>query len=390
MPLDVPTLMVMGGFVAVCAGSILIGSSRLNQNPRSLLLWGSGSLMSGFGIVVLMLGLHRQEPLLLGAANLMLAFAYGLLWMGARAYAGKSAPFAVALIGPLLLAVAGPLMQTSAGALGLVVNAAYLSAAAVSFWLARDPLPARWPMILFIAVHATVFVIGAIDLFNGAPNQLPPLMSLFGIIHFESILFSVGTAMCLVALVKGRSEAAAKRTADIDSLTGIPNRAAFMVRAERVRADCRRDCVPVSVIMFDLDRFKAINDTYGHAVGDAVIQKFCEVAGTAIRHNDVLGRLGGEEFAVVLGRSSIEAATVRAERVRAAFEESCRFMLGHQVNATVSGGVAACGNAEISLNELLEQADAAMYRAKAAGRNRIRRSGENPQDGAPSPLIRVA
>lgn len=392
MLLDVPTLMVMGGFVAICSGAILVGSWRLNQNPQALLLWGLGCLISGFGIMTLMLGGSLHEFVLLGFGNIMLAFAHGLLWKGARAFDVKPAPFAIVLVGPVLLALGTALVPSNAASLSLLINAAYLYAAAFSFWTARKPpLPARWPMVLFIALHATVIVVGAIGLFNGALHQVPPLMSPFGIIYFESILFSVGTAMCLVALVKGRSEAAAKQIAEIDSLSGVANRAGFMSAAEKVLARCRHDRAPVSVIMFDLDFFKTVNDSHGHAVGDAVIRKFCEVAGSAMRHNDVLGRLGGEEFALVLPRSSIEPAYVRADRIRTAFAENCRSINDHQVNASVSCGVSASADAETTLSVLLEQADEALYRAKAAGRNRVRRADQAAsQDRGVADVIRVA
>jgi diguanylate cyclase (GGDEF)-like protein len=378
MPLDVPTLMVMGGFVAACAGAILVGSWWLNENPRALLLWGAGSLLACFGILSLVSGMQWQEPVLFGAGDIAMALAHGLMWMGARAYDGKPASRALLLPGPLLLVLAGGVLsQNTIAGLGLVVNACYLFAAAFAFWRAAQPsLPARWPMILFILLHAVVMLLGAVNLYNGAEHQVPPLLSIFGIVHFESILFSIGTAMCLVALVKGRSEAVARHNADIDSLTGIANRAAFMASAERVLARCRQDGTPVSVVMFDLDRFKAINDTYGHAIGDAVIQKFCEVAGVALRPHDVLGRIGGEEFAVVLPRTSIEPAAMRADRIRAAFADECHVVKAMQVEATVSCGVAMSENGEARLSAMLEQADEALYRAKAAGRNCVKRAGQ--------------
>ena len=121
-------------------------------------------------------------------------------------------------------------------------------------------------------------------------------------------------------------------------------------------------------MMFDLDRFKAVNDRHGHAIGDAVIRKFCEITTAALRPNDVFGRLGGEEFAVVLPGSSIEAACVRAERIRASFAESCQFVQERQVNATVSGGVSMSVNAGQTLDALLEDSDVALYGAKVEGR----------------------
>jgi len=160
--------------------------------------------------------------------------------------------------------------------------------------------------------------------------------------------------------------------------------------AGRVLERCRRDGAPVSVIMFDLDRFKAINDTHGHAAGDAVIQKFCEVTTAALRPNDVFGRVGGEEFVVVLPGSSIEAACARAERIRASFAQDCRFVRERQVNATVSGGVSVSVKSEQTLEELLEYSDAALYGAKADGRNRIKRAELPKPEGRTSNVFRVA
>ena len=149
---------------------------------------------------------------------------------------------------------------------------------------------------------------------------------------------------------------------------------------------CRRDGSPVSVLMFDLDRFKEINDTFGHAVGDAVL-KFCEVASGALRPNDVFGRIGGEEFAVVLPGSGIQAAWVRAERIRTSFMETCRKLGDFAVDATVSGGVATSAAPDRSLDMLLASADVALYNAKIEGRNRIKRSNDPSPDGGEPGVI---
>jgi diguanylate cyclase (GGDEF)-like protein len=287
-----------------------------------------------------------------------------------------------------------PGLQDVAGSLRLVVSAVYLFAAAIAMWLGRkERLAARWPFIVLIVVHAVAESIGACSAFVGSigQDQVAPVMSWFGLIHFESIIFAIGTAVLAVVLVKQRNEAAIRMAANIDPLTGIANRRAFMNSGERIIERCRRENAPVSVLMFDLDRFKAINDTFGHAVGDAVIRKFSEVAAAALRPNDALGRLGGEEFAVAMPGSSIEAAAARAERIRASFAEDCSHVRDHWVNATVSCGVSASVNGEQALSTLLEYADIALYRAKAEGGNCVKRTADQPrpEDGL-SNVYRVA
>ena len=211
-------------------------------------------------------------------------------------------------------------------------------------------------MIVFTAVHAALLLIGTHSTLDGSTGQdeVPPMMSMFGFIHFESIIFALSTAVFILALVKERREAASRMAAEIDPLTGIANRGAFMDNAARVVERCRREGAPVSVMMFDLDRFKLVNDTHGHAVGDAVIRKFCEVTAAALRPSDIFGRIGGEEFAVVLPGLSIEAAHVRADRIRVSFAENCRFVGDNQVNTTVSCGVSMSVNGEQTLSALLE------------------------------------
>jgi diguanylate cyclase (GGDEF)-like protein len=143
-------------------------------------------------------------------------------------------------------------------------------------------------------------------------------------------------------------------------------------------------------MMFDLDRFKAVNDRYGHAVGDSVLRKFCEIAAAVLRPADIFGRIGGEEFAVVLPGSSVEAAHARAERIRSSFAASCRFVDKQQVDATVSCGLAASPKSEETLNALLKEADTALYLAKAEGRNRVQRGGDHMVGSGRPTVIRVA
>jgi diguanylate cyclase (GGDEF)-like protein len=387
MHLDVLTLVAMGSFVSACAGVMLLGASWQNRRTPALALWGAADLVTALGIASLILGPELSRP-----GNCLLALAPGLIWKAARSFDRKPAPLVVALLGAMFvaLAIVVPVTRHVVESLNLATSTIYLFAAATTLWLGRkEQLVARWPLLILTGAHAGVLLTGAYSVLDGSvgPGEVPRVMSLFGIVHFESIVFTLGTAVFLLALVNERNEAVSRKAARIDPLTGIANRAAFMETAERVVDRCRREEVPVSVMMWDLDRFKTINDTHGHAVGDAVIRQFCDVVNTLLRPNDVFGRIGGEEFAAVLGRSSIEVAAARAERIRVAFAESCRFVENDEVEATVSCGLAASSDAEETLSTLLGSADAALYRAKAEGRNRVK-CAEQPDNV--SSIIRVA
>jgi diguanylate cyclase (GGDEF)-like protein len=394
MHLDLLTLVAMGSFNAICAGTVLLVAWSQNRKTLTLALWGLAYIIDAAGIASLLLAAALNQPAWALFGSISLAFAPGLVWKAARTFDAKPAQLSFALLGAVVVGVAGtvPGMRFAAGSLNLVFSAVYMLATATSLWLERNELlKARRPLIVLTALHAVVLLIGLYSSLNGSLGlgELPPIMSLFGFIHFESIVFNLGTAVFVLALVKERSEAASERNARIDSLTGIANRAAFMEAAGRVLELCRRESAPVSVIMCDLDRFKLINDTHGHAIGDAVIKKFCEISTDALWPNDVFGRIGGEEFAMVLPRASIEAAQARAERIRASFAEACYFIEDRQVNATVSCGLSVSVNAEETLSELLKNADLALYRAKTEGRNRVRADHPKP-DVSERNVIRVA
>jgi diguanylate cyclase (GGDEF)-like protein len=394
MHLDLLTLVAMGSFVAACAGAVLLIAWSQNRKIRALGLWGLANIVEALGIASLMLAAALDEPAwsLLGSA--LLALAPGLIWKAARTFDVKPAPLILAVLGASVVGAASmfPRMLIAVGPLSLGFSAVYMLAAAISFWLGRsEPLKARWPIVILTLLHAAVLSAGLYSNLSGSlgPGEIPPIMSLFGFIHFENIVFNLGTAVFVLALVKERSEAASERTARVDSLTGIANRAAFMESAGRALELCRRENASVSVIMCDLDRFKLINDTHGHAIGDAAIKTFAEISTGALWPNDVVGRIGGEEFAIILPRASVEMARARAERIRVAFAEACCFVDGRQVNATVSCGLSVSANAKETLSELLKSADLALYCAKTEGRNRVRADSPRP-DGSERNVIRVA
>lgn len=164
---------------------------------------------------------------------------------------------------------------------------------------------------------------------------------------------------------------AAELTARVDPLTGLASRRAFTEKAEIEMLRSSRYGAPLSLIMIDLDHFKAINDNHGHPTGDAVLVSFARTLTQVVREVDVIGRLGGEEFAVLLPDTGAAEAVQAAERMRQAVAGSSLYVRGQQLSYSASFGVAAFDQTELSLSEFLTRADAALYRAKAEGRNRV-------------------
>lgn len=161
------------------------------------------------------------------------------------------------------------------------------------------------------------------------------------------------------------------RLANTDPLTGALNRRAFFQRAEEIQARARRTGMPFSVLVSDIDHFKRINDTHGHAAGDEALRRFAATCRSSFRPFDVLGRMGGEEFAMLLPDMALRDARSAAERLRTA-------VAGVEVDTgeasfgmTVSLGAAQVGADAFSIEPALAAADAALYRAKAGGRNRV-------------------
>ena len=156
-----------------------------------------------------------------------------------------------------------------------------------------------------------------------------------------------------------------------DSLTGAFNRRYFMDSAAREFSFHLRHQTPLSLLVMDIDYFKKINDTYGHGVGDDAIKAFVGVCLGVLRREDVLGRTGGEEFAVLLPQTGLDGAEAVAERLRQRVEAIELLLGGERVRFTVSIGAAEVRAEETSIEMTLTRADRALYEAKAKGRNRV-------------------
>jgi diguanylate cyclase (GGDEF)-like protein len=262
----------------------------------------------------------------------------------------------------------------------------YTLLTAFELWTGRkEHLLARWPAMVVIGLHGIVFLVPIpIVVFQTVDHAYAAFAERwFAIFALETLLYAIATAFVILTMAKERSERIHRTAATIDPLTEIFNRRALLDAGRRILGRMAFSREPVAVLMFDLDHFKRINDRFGHAVGDRALQCFAQTAGARLRATDVVGRLGGEEFAAILPGTSLISAAVAAERVRAAFEEVAREIDGLPVEGTVSIGIAATEEPGCEIDALLASADKALYAAKATGRNRLVLSGSEEERSAP-------
>jgi diguanylate cyclase (GGDEF)-like protein len=237
-------------------------------------------------------------------------------------------------------------------------------------------LQKRWPAIAVPVLHGFVLMLPILlgdllhhgDLFSGSI-----WVTAFSI---ELVLYAVGTVFVIFMLVSERTVTAHRTAASMDPLTGMFNRRGFAEATSRVIEREANAGRPVTVLIFDIDHFKSINDRFGHPAGDEILKLFAAVVVNALRITDLSGRIGGEEFAALLP-CSLEEGVLAAERVREAFECSGIVDDTGPVDTTVSIGVAG-GPAGTELEVLLAAADTALYQAKRGGRNRVEVAEELP------------
>ncbi|KLO25097.1 GGDEF domain-containing protein [Marinitoga sp. 1155] len=161
-----------------------------------------------------------------------------------------------------------------------------------------------------------------------------------------------------------------ERLSLIDYLTGVYNRRAITDLLKKEIERSKRENKFFSVIMLDFDNFKSVNDKYGHDAGDEVLRKTVELIRQKIRYYDLIGRLGGEEFLIILSNISIENSLKVSERIRKAIEENIVYINGHKIKITVSQGVSMF-NGNKNIDQLIKEADLALYEAKEKGKNKV-------------------
>ncbi|MFN3609376.1 MAG: diguanylate cyclase [Hyphomonas sp.] len=258
-------------------------------------------------------------------------------------------------------------------------------------FFAREPAVMTDPNVVFFAGAPLSDPdgkrFGTLCLIDSAPRTLSPaqldlLNSMAHIVSQDICVHSAGRYAVQDLINAEEDRCALYDLAVTDPLTKALNRRAFFRFAEREVQRAHRHGHPVSVLMFDIDHFKAVNDIYGHAAGDEVIVRLARLVTECVREEDLLGRLGGEEFGLILPETPLDAAMTLANRLREAVKDLRFHSSGRSFNVTISLGVSQLEEMDTDILPALEQADQALYRAKRFGRDRAEQMPPRPSEGA--------
>src|SRR5215210_7016716 len=379
MRLDVNSLFLVTVHVEAMLGLLLLFAWVQNTKIYAVAWWGSAHLLRAASIMLF--GMYGSAPewVSIDFANVLLFTAFAVAWTGARVFGGRRPEPLYIVVGAVLWLLLSrlPVIHDSRGAMVLLssaIVASYTWLTAYEFWQSRsEPLVSRWPAIFMLFAHGSLYLLR-----TPLSEMLPwsPENQVFGsvwltVLSFEGLLFTIAIAFLLLAMAKERTELRHRTAAMIDPLTGIANRRAFMEEAGHSLKLAAGQPRSIAVLAIDLDNFKRINDCYGHATGDRVLQIFAEGASGNLRSADRIGRLGGEEFAAVLYDITPDLAFHIADSIRTTFSESTADVDGRPVGGTLSIGLVMAETGAADLDQLLAQADQALYRAKERGRNRV-------------------
>lgn len=377
MPIDLPSVIAVSTVVTGAVGFLLLYSWR-QSGGRALLFWGAADLLVSAGTGAPLVSTALAEGDFIEVANAAVLLGYGLFWAGIRSFEGRPVGFAWAAAGAVVWLVASefPAFQDNPAlrvALSFLISGAYVTASALLVARGRtEPLVSRNAAIFLLSIHS-VILIGRVSeaILSWQPDHAVSRSQLFAAFALENLLFTVAMAFILLAMMKERLEAVQKDRAYTDLLTGAPNRRAFFERGEATVKESRDAGAATALVLFDLDRFKQINDEQGHETGDRTLLAFAEVARSELRPKDHFARIGGEEFACLLPGLSLKEAAATADRIRAVMASTEVAGTSNPFQVTVSAGVAVSAESSVALDDLLRGADKALYEAKAGGRNRV-------------------
>jgi diguanylate cyclase (GGDEF)-like protein len=376
--IDLPTLLIVTVFATALSGALLVYVWLTNRHTPALVLWAIGYLMAATALALILAREKIADTWSIDFANTLAITAYGIIWAGARQFDNRRTPLAYILIGPAIWLLARHFdtyfasMTANVGLVSVLLFC-YTALTGYEFWRGSRKLYSGWLLIMVIGIHAALFLSRVFwpDWILHALTGSQPVMSVFVVSGFELLFSSFYMPFLFAFVVKERREQFYRRESLIDPLTGIANRRAFLVGASRQLQRAAIDGQTVAFIAFDLDRFKTINDSYGHSAGDHILRAVCDVVTKTLRPGDLFGRIGGEEFACLLADITPVGAAAAAERLRNQIANLEVEFAATQLSVTASLGVAIARQPRPDLDALMAAADRALYQAKEFGRNRV-------------------
>ncbi|SDS54168.1 GGDEF domain-containing protein [Pseudomonas oryzae] len=378
MLLHYPTLLLLDICALALLGGLMLHAWWRSEHETTLGFLAGMLLLAALGTATHGLRGLGAEALPIVLANMLLLLAAGLGWTAMRVFATRPPWWPGVAGGALLwgLLCLWPQFMTSLPlrvTVGTLLAILYTGLSVWELWRARHRLEvAIAPAVTLLLLHA--LFLAALLLVGGGESIVWRLSGEgAGFIAWrllETLLFATGIAFITLAMVHERAEVRYRAVANRDPLTEIGNRRAFMEGAQVLLSGCQRAGRPAALLLCDLDHFKRLNDSHGHALGDAALVAFGQVLARSVRQQDVCGRIGGEEFACLLADADASVAAQVAERIRRECSE-LTLQSTEPVSMSVSIGLAATEQSGYDLAILLGRADQALYRAKAGGRDRV-------------------
>ncbi|TGD86283.1 GGDEF domain-containing protein [Mycolicibacterium sp. CH28] len=376
---DVRTMWMVVATTASLFGFLEVWAGYGKRRDTAMILWGCANLAGGIGAGLLSTQGIGPYVLAEAAANGFLVLVWAMIWAGVRAFAGWPIPWLTALSVPLAVVFACLYVPPLSADMVMRVHVTSLGIVIYLVLIAIDSLRAERTERLVtrrvLAVLAIVSIVPVVwrtiiaqmqnetfQLMENSPATSAPLVGLF--------VMAIAINVCLLLIGRERLSNQLARAAVVDSLTDTFNRSGFLAKAQEVANENRQAGMPVSIVVMDLDDFKAVNDRHGHAAGDVLLAGFAAVARSVLRADDVMGRIGGEEFCALLAGADKVEATGIAVRLCLAFAQS-EFSYA---DGTLTGTVSVGGTRLRAVEELasaMERADRAMYQAKRDGRDRV-------------------
>ena len=376
------------------AGAWAFGAIGLQLWSPPAQLWCAFAVAGALAMALLLARGPLPEALALGGAGVVLVLALLAMWRGLLGFVhqpprdGEAAAVTVLLLlglaGCALLLPQGPLLLSALQGLAHGAIVWTLARAGTTIWPAlRSEFGARAgylllsPLVATLALLVLLLADGLIGLVGTAePRAADSPFHLAALLLLLVLWLLVHCSLALMVLM--RMLRRLRHLSQHDPLTGLINRREWQRRLEAQHRWLGRYGDGFALLLIDVDHFKRVNDTLGHAAGDAVLVNVAQVLIASARDVDTVGRIGGEEFAVLLPRADLAAARRAAERLRQMLCDSEIAWRGQPVRVTVSIGLALATDAEESPEQLSERADRALYQAKQNGRNRVvvaRRAG---------------